>query len=262
IPAQSVLVKQCEQLLDAASQDLPHIEITVETVRLDDGRRRFADLDIKGNRDWTRYEALLCHVIALNLDHPRLQQRFLKLLDLTEWSLRATVHNAAKSTRFKTGPIWGEAVRLYGGILSHAILRLPCVAILSSMQRDFIPGGHYAQGLPIRKHLLARVRRTPESHFALLTLLEDYRWYADDGGDIATKLSLVQQSWNSGIYILRVRALWLLQSMRQAVEETCPQELPRIRAMLEGFETDNILVNSTLLETLASYGGLELVVSV
>src|SRR5262249_34335461 len=59
IPAQSVLVKQCEQLLDAASQDLPHIEITVETVRLDDGRRRFADLDIKGNRDWTRYEALL-----------------------------------------------------------------------------------------------------------------------------------------------------------------------------------------------------------
>ncbi len=119
---------------------------------------------------------------------------------------------------------------------------------------------HYAQGLPIRKYLLERVCRTPESHFALLALFEDYQ-HAADVENIAANLSLVQQGWNSGIYIVRLHALFLLQSMRRAVDETCPQELPRIRAMLEGFETDDIVVNSTRLETLASYDGLEPLVS-
>ncbi len=64
-PAQSVLLKQCEQLLDAAAQDLPNIEITFETVQAEDGRRRFAGLDVKGHRHWTRYEDL--HLFARNI---------------------------------------------------------------------------------------------------------------------------------------------------------------------------------------------------
>ncbi len=114
----------------------------------------------------------------------------------------------------------------------------------------------YAQGLPIWEQLLERTRRSPESHFSLLALFED-SYHAADAGNIATNLSLVQQGWNSGIYILRIHALEFLQSMSREVEEKCPQELPRIREILEGFETDNIVENTVRLETLALFGGLE-----
>ena len=119
----------------------------------------------------------------------------------------------------------------------------------------------YFQGLPIWEHLLERTRRSPESHFSLLVLLQDQQ-HAPDAKRIATNVGLVRQAWNSGIYILRVYAVEFLQLMRRAVEEECPQELPQIREMLEGFETDNVVENSLRLETLASFDGLELAVSI
>src|SRR6266540_3879823 len=260
MPARSVLLEQCQQLLDAAAQDLPNVGITCETIQAEDGRRRFANLDIQGNHQWTAYDALLCHVIALNLDNPRLQEKFLELLDLTEWRLRAAVHSAARNAGFKAGHIWGEAVRFYGGIFQEATLHLPCAAILSSLRTALLSQDHYAQGLPIREQLLERTRRTPESHFSLLALLQDWRC-ALDAGRIVSNLGLIRQGWNSGIYILRLDAVELLQWMRRPVEEIFPEELAQIREMLESFETDNIVENTVRLETLASYDGLDLVVS-
>ena len=75
VSAQSVLLDQCERLLDAAAQDLPNVYVTVETVQTDDGRSRFDSFDLKGNRQWTAVRTLLCQVIAFNLDHPKLQDK-------------------------------------------------------------------------------------------------------------------------------------------------------------------------------------------
>jgi hypothetical protein len=91
----------------------------------------------------------------------------------------------------------------------------------------------------------------------LLAVLED-REGAAAAERVAENVALVERAWASGIYILRISALEYLQSMSRVVHETCPEQVHRIREMLEGFDTNNIIVNTTRLETLVSYGGLDL----
>ena len=214
--AQSVLVEQCHQLLDAAGRDIPKVEIACKTIQTENGRRCLADLELQGNREWTAYDSLLCHVITLNLDHPKLKKKFLKLLDLTEWRLRATIHSTTRSSGFKFSDLlWGEAVRLYGGILEHGTLRLPCAAILSRIRTTLMMDSRYVEGLPIREELLERTRRSPESHFSMLALLHDRR-PACDAATVIVNVALARQALNSGIYILRLDALDLLRWMRSS----------------------------------------------
>lgn len=256
-PAQSVLLEQCERLMDAASQDLPNITVQCETFRTEEGRRRLAGIQLVGNRIWTRYEAVLCHVIAMNLHTSRLQGRFLDLLDLTEWSLRAAVDTAAKEAGFKPGALWGETVRLYGGCIQHGNLRVPCSEILTRLRSGQMYPRHYPLGLPLRDPLLERTTRTPVGHFALFALLQD-REAAEDPAPVAVNLGLVQQAWESGVSILRMDGLELLQSMNQAIQKTCPEKLLEIREMLQHFDTDDIMVNTIRFETMAAFDALQL----
>ncbi len=70
---------------------------------------------------------------------------------------------------------------------------------------------HFKQGLPICEQLLERVRRTPEGHLAMLTLLEDLQ-HSDSNLDLHTKLALARQACGASVYILKVGGLELLQS--------------------------------------------------
>lgn len=259
--AQAVLLDECERLIEMAAHDLSNVEAHCVTYQREGGKRGLADVDVKGHRNWTPYDALLCNVISLNLDQPRLQQRFLSLLDVTEWALRAAVRDAAKSAGFRQGRVWEEALRLYGGIIQHGNLRLPCTTILSSLRTALMDRHRYPQGQPIREDLLERTRRNPESHFSLLAL------FGDREGVVSTErvsenLDLVQQGWQSGIYIVRIEALNYLRSMRSTIYGACGDQLPRIREMLESLHTDNVMVDSLRLETLACYEGLELAITV
>jgi len=253
---QSFLLHQCESLLDRALQDLPAIEIVCETTQVENGRRRFVTLQVSGNREWTAYDALLCKVIAFSISHPQLQHKFLELFDVTEWTLRTAVHKAAQSARFKPAAIWAEAVRLFG-VPQFGSLQIPCVSILSAMRTALMFPRQYKDGLPIRSQLFERIGRIPASHFSMLVLFEDLR-HCDIPRDVETNLKLIQRGLDSGIYILRISALELLQSMARYVDEIAPQHLTPIRQMLESFETDHIMENTLRLETLASYGGLDL----
>src|SRR2546425_6838219 len=49
----------------------------------------------------------------------------------------------------------------------------------------------------------------------------------------------------------------MLQRMSHEVHENAPEELPGIRAMLESFDTNDIMVNTSLVEALAAYDSLE-----
>jgi hypothetical protein len=111
--AREVLLEQCEALIDVALKDLPNVELTIETSKGDDGKRYYRNLAITGNRSWTGYDALLCHVIALNLEHEQLQSRFLELFDRTEWTLRGCAHRCAQKFPSKGEFVCEEAVRLF-----------------------------------------------------------------------------------------------------------------------------------------------------
>ena len=68
----------------------------------------------------------------------------------------------------------------------------------------------------------------------MLTLFEDLH-HGHVAGDIGMNLNLVQQGWNTGIYILRITVLELLQSICHLIHETATEELPRVREMLSRF---------------------------
>lgn len=253
---QQQLLAQCEQLLEDSAKDLPNVELVCESITVEDGRRRFTGLQIVGTRSWTSYEAMLCQVIALNLDHATLRDKFLQLLDLTEWTLRVSVNQAAKKSRFRPSAIWDQTVQEYGGTLQHGTLQLPCVAILSTLRSIQMFPRHYKKGLPFRLELFERTRRTPVSDISMLQLCEDLR-HDHTAGDVDRKLELVQQAQDSNIYILRITALELLQSMVQDVQEHCPDRLSLIRTILDRFDTKNPFVNTVLFETMAAYGLLQ-----
>jgi len=249
--AQALIVRQCEALLDHADQDLSHIDVACEGVTTEAGRTMLAGLTISGNRKWSAYDELLCRVIALNLDHPSFQRRFLVLLDHTESALKAAVSIAAKNARFNPDRVWGEAVRLFGGVIQHGTIQLPYVSITSAV-RDARMRVGYRSGLHNRPQLF---KRSPQSHFAIAALLWDLE--RDHDYDTGEKLALIQRAWDTGIYILRLESLELLQSMRLEIDARDAEYLPLAQTMLQGFDTDNVILNTPLLEAMASFGCLE-----
>ena len=64
----------------------------------------------------------------------------------------------------------------------------------------------------------------------------------------------MRRAWKSGIYILRLDALDFLRWMPVHLSEAATT---RIRDTLEEFETDRIMEDTVLLDTLTAYGGLE-----
>ncbi len=255
--AQSVLARQGEALLDAAAQDLSSIELTCRAVPVDRGQRRFDGFDVVGSRQWTDFDRRLCVLIGQNIGHPRLQGRFLDLMELTEWALRVASSEGARRSRFKPDFVWQQAVHIFGGILTRRTMEVPCSSILSALLRSRMHRSHYEQGLPIRANLMERVRRGMGDHFAMLMLFEDLSQSAGSG-DVAADLDLIERGWETGVYILRCGALDLLQAMSGRVHEDWPGELGHIREMLHRFDAgNNILLSTHLVETMASYEGFD-----
>jgi hypothetical protein len=120
---------------------------------------------------------------------------------------------------------------------------------------------HFKQGLPISELLLQRVRKTPESDFSMLALLEDLQ-HGDSVLNVRTRLALAKQACRSNVYILKVHALELLQRLSHEVHMDAPDELPSIRLILESFDSNNIMLNTALIETLSAYDFVEPPVSV
>jgi hypothetical protein len=109
----------------------------------------------------------------------------------------------------------------------------------------------------LREDLIVRAMRQPPSDFALTALLTD-RETANVPELVKTNTALVQRSWDSRIPIMRLHGLEFARSMRSAVETAGPAAVTAMRTLLEGFETKNIFLSTTLLEVLAAYGGLSL----
>jgi hypothetical protein len=255
--AMAVLLDQCVALLDAAAGDVPRIEVNCVTAARDDGRRWIADVTIAGSRAWTEYEQLLCKLVAQNLDHPKLQQKFLELLDLTEWTLRAAAHAAARRAQLKPHRVWEEMIRLYGGTISHGKVQLPCVTILSSLRFVSLDRRREIVGSAMRDGLLERTRKDPESHFSLGTLLQDRRT-ARNPEKLNENLRLVEQALNSRVYILQVDALEYLQMMSDLLRANRPEDAQRIVGLLKSMDGKNLMLNSCIFETLAAFDELEL----
>jgi hypothetical protein len=249
--AKAVLLGHIRSLFELAGQDVASINCTPHIVNLNDGRRRVGGVTVGGNRKWNPYCARLSDLIAHHLDDLEIATGLIELLDLTEWALRRAVEQTAAAHGIKPRGVWREVLRMYGGVLNWGAMQLPCTAILAEL-RTALMNGKYPDGLPIWQALLDRATGRPESHFALLALFQVRRKAPQD--DLDTILDLVQRGWESGIYILKVEALEFVQFMIHVLRDF---EIVRVRELLGGFETDNLLESTVLLETLSSYGAVD-----
>lgn len=249
--AKAVLLDQIAALFTLAAEDVAKLTCTCHIVELEDRRRRLGTISVEGNREWNSHFVRLCELVAHHLDAPDIANGFLRLLDLTEWTLRRAADQAAADYRIKPLRVWEEVVRLYGGVLQSSAMQIPCTAILAEL-RIALMNRKYPDGLPIWEALRERATGTPESHLALLALFQDRRGLHHR--DFETTLNLVRRGWESDVYILRVDGLEFLQWMHH---DTPRDAVPKVCEMLRGFETNNILENTVLLDTLSAYGGLE-----
>lgn len=248
---QAVLLAHIDALVKQSAQDLSSIICKCYIADLEEGRRRLTGVSIDGHRTWSDYGVRLCELIAHHLDIPAVASGFLELLDLTEWALRRAGEDAAARDGIKPHRVWEEMLRLYGGIIRSSGPELPCTVMLAEL-RNASMSRTYPQQLPIRSALLERATASSASDFALLTLLQERRTVGDD--DLETILDLLERGWKSAIYNLRIDALQFVQWLRH---DFSTDAIARICDVLRGFQTDNIFVNTVLLETLARYGGLE-----
>jgi hypothetical protein len=212
------------------------------------------------HHSWSSYDRILCTVIARNLNVASIKTGFLALLDTTEQHLKKAVQNAAAEARFRYNPVWNETVRAYGGILNHGRMKLPCSAVLTDIRNAAMSPRRSLEALAIQGELLERALSSHRHDLALCALTNDWRFVAD-GIPIDSKLNLVRRGLESGIGIIQLGSIDLLQSMRREMDDAGEIKMQEVRELLEGFETKDIMMNSLRLEVLASYGGLELLVS-
>ena len=250
-PARASLVRDIAALFDMATRDVANLTCKCHLVQLDDGRRRLDGVSLEGTRSWGSYCGRLCLLIAYHLDHPVITASFLKLLEATESALRQVSEQAAKDHRLNPRVVWAELVRTYGGVLESSSMQLPCSAILAKLRLPLMDR-KYPDVSPIWQPLLDRAATIPGSHFALLALFEHRQ--RSTAFDLETILDLVRRGWESEIYILKVKALEFLDSLRPELSDGAAL---LIRDMLQTFETNDILESTFLLETLTAYGGLK-----
>jgi hypothetical protein len=254
--AQDLVRNHCYALLDNAANDESQMSFECQTFQDDDGKVRFAGLSESHKRSWTKYGRLLCEVIAQNLDEPVLQDKFLKMFDQSEAHVFDAARAAVKRAGFRVGLADEEVVRQYGSGLQYQDPPFVCTAILAAIRSSYTFSKRPRKKLPILEQLISRVREGTFKCFSLAALLDSQR-YVPGEVSLDVKIKLAQDAWNTGIYHLRLASTDLLQSLHREAEEDGPQRLDQIRNVLEGFETNNVLVNSLRMEVLATYEGFE-----
>jgi hypothetical protein len=259
VEAQTLLRSQCENLLRDSAADLPRVSVKLITTRINEKESRISQILIQGVRPWTHYDFLLSEFVPYALKDPKLKQQVFQLLDDTESVLRIEVERTAREAGFKFGYVWSETIRFFA---QWVVAPIPSCKLFSSLLHILSNSAVYTIDLAIRADLLKRFLLDTNSALTLLLLLEDQA-AASRPELVEETLDLIGIAWDTGIPFLRITALnTLTWEMRSAVEQAGSEQMTRVRAMLESFETINILLNTQIVEALSIYDAMEPPVSV
>jgi hypothetical protein len=249
--AREVLLADCIGLIDTASSDLPNAELSLPDEKFEGALPLFV-VQVTGRRSWSEYEVRLCDVIAVGLEIAPLQERFLEILDLTQWTLRAKAKTAAEQRGISFGALWQIIVGQLG-IMGNQELFVYRVA---SRLREITMREQRRTGFFLQEKLWERIRSNSNDHFSISILLESLSSCWPDTRFMDTYVELARIAWTTKIYHLRLNALHLLEQSAWHFEKHHPDQIGAIRTLLSGFKTNNILLNSALLETQVRYGAI------
>lgn len=259
--AQAAVRKQCLALLALGISETSTMKLTCQTFERENGKKGLVGFDITGNRPLSSYGAVLCAVVAENLEDEAIQQEFLKLLDLTDTSFLDGVRRAAEEARVGVRSAYSEAIRLYGGLFAYGNgSPFVCSGILSAIRYSRMMSYRGLRPLPILHSLLKNVRADDTRYFSFFALLIDLQ-RDSTGLEFDDLVDLGQRAWKTGIGWLRMEGVRMLSHLHFRSSELGPNEAAQVRELLQSFETRDLLVNTEIIEGLAAYGGFEAPVS-
>ena len=255
--AQTAVRKQCIALIDLGVAQLSTIKLSCQTFEGEDGKKRLVGFNIDGARPLSKYGALLCEVIAENLGEETVQRDFLKLLESTDTRFLDAIQHAAKESGVSLRGAYSEALRSYGGILHYGDgSPFVCAGILSAIRYSRMASAREQGPLPILSSLVTNVRTRERSYFSFFALLIDLQRNSNELG-LGELIDLAQRAWDTGISWLRMEGVRMLTFLHHRASTLGEDQIVRIREVLQGFETKDVLVNTEILEALAGYEGFE-----
>jgi hypothetical protein len=258
--AEKILRDDCARLFEAAVADLPFLSIGLKTLANPDNRATISYPEVKNHRTWSDYEAMLCTVIAKHLDDPYLCSRFLELLGLTAWALRRATDIAARDLRLKRDVAWGEVVRVYG-VLDGGTFALPMQRILSAVRHNYRFSSRIKPPQIFYEGLRNCVKRESCPDFALLCLLDLVQYRPVE--EINFRIELLRKAAASGVFIVQVHAIQMIEFCASHVIEHCPEKKAEIIGLLESLlPGDGRLDMAGVMEALCAYDAVESPVTV
>jgi hypothetical protein len=255
--AQAAVRKLCIALIALGVDESSNITVTCQTFERDNGKKGLVGFNITGRKPLSAFGTLLCGVIAENFEDQEIQKQFLRLLELTDTSFLDAVRHAAEESDVSVRAAYSEALRSYGGILFHGGgSPFICAGILSAIRHSRMMSSRDRGSLPILRSLVENVRQRQTSYFSFFALLIDLQ--SDSSGlELDEVLDLVQIAWNTGIGWMRTEAVRILYFLHRRASTLGEEQVAKIRELLQGFQTNDVLVNTEILEALAGYDGFE-----
>jgi hypothetical protein len=255
--AQTAVRKQCIALITLGVNETSTIKLTCQTFERDNGYKGLVGFTITGNKPLSGYGAVLCAVVAENLEDEEVQWEFLKLLDVTDTIFIDAAKNAAEEAGVSIRSAHGEMLRSYGGFMAYGDgTPFICSGILSAIRYSRMMSRQELSPLPILHNLAKNVRERETSYFSFFTLLIDLQ--RDSSGlELDALRDLAQRGWNTGIIWLRMEAVRMLSFLHHRASLLGEHEVTTIRELLQTFETRDPLVNTEIMEALAGYDGFD-----
>jgi hypothetical protein len=232
--AEKILREDCGRLFEAAVADLLGLKVQFE-ISTTANNRVTGWPKIQNHRAWWEYEEALCVVISKNLHEPFLCDRFLDLLELTEWSLRQATDRTAKELGLRPRSAWGEVARVYG-CLDGGSFAIPLQRMLSALREHhrFPNNGDIPNRLYLK--LRERVRRDPCPDLALLCLFGFLQYRHPD---IDFRIELLSKAITSGTSIVQSRAVEMIEFSASHVMTHCLEKKTEIVSLLERLLPDD-----------------------
>lgn len=260
--AQAAVRKQCLALLALGISEISTMKLTCQTFEGENGKKGLVGFDITGNKPLSSYGAVLCGVVAENLEDEAIQQEFLKLLDLTDTRFLDGVRVAAEEAGVGVRSAYSEAIRLYGGLFAYGNgSPFVCAGILSAIRYSRMMSQRGLRPLPILHSLAKSVRTDGARYFSFFALLVDLQ-RDSNGLEFDDLIDLGQRAWRTGIGWLRMEGIRMLSYLHFRSSKLGPNHVGQVRELLQSFDTNDLLVNTEIVEALAAYDGFEAPVSV
>jgi hypothetical protein len=256
----NVIREQCSTLMREGLRELSKLTIQCQTVVDEAGRKRLVGLNIEGSDRRSKLEVLLCAVIVENLDDEEVREGAMSVIRAMDTTFLDIVCSAADAAGITIKPAIDEALREYGGFSQYSGGALIGSGLLSSIRYARMLPERTSTPLPVLPLLIEAAYSAERNHFSMFTALIELQHGLHDIG-VEELRRFAERGWKTGLSWMRTESVRLLSSLHHQACAMGDDEVAEVCALLQSFETNDILVNTELLEALAAYDGYDRPVS-